>query len=89
MPRREHTAKVGIAGRCFGEENSSVRTMNQFRTEDRLQSSLSCQVEKPNRSIQSVRVGEGQCVLALFLYSPAERFQRWDSLHWGIGGMGM
>ena len=37
MPRREHTAEVRIASRCFGEENSSVSFMNQFSTENRLQ----------------------------------------------------
>ena len=60
---------------------------NQFGTEDRLQPSLSCYVEKANGSIQSVCIGEGQRVMALCPNSLAERFQRWNTLHRGIGRM--
>src|SRR5438552_8069483 len=85
MASREYAAEVGVTSQCFGEENSSVIFVNQFSTEDRLQTSLSCHVEKPNRSIQPVCIGEGQRVMGLCPNSLAERFQRWDALHRGIG----
>ena len=48
-----------------------MSTMNQFCTHDRLQSSPSCHDEKPDRAVQSVRIGEGEGVLTLFSYSLA------------------
>src|SRR5512140_3659308 len=89
MPRREHTAKIGVARWCFGEEHGSMSTMNQFRTEDRLQSTVSRHLEKADRAVEPIRIREGQRVLALCPYRQTEGLQRWDALHRGIGGVGM
>jgi hypothetical protein len=72
---REKATKIRIAVRCFGQQNRAMVVGRQLGAENRPETLLLGLLDKSDRSVQSVRIGQGYGRRSLSLCREAKFFQ--------------
>ena len=66
-----------------------MATMDQLSSQDRLQPCLTRHIEKSDRAIEPIGIGEGEELVSLSSHGLTENLHRWNTRHRRIGRMGM
>lgn len=89
VTRGQNPAKIAVPRDILREQHGPVLTGDEFRTDDRLQSVLAGDLQKPDRAIETIGIGEGEKVLSLLFDCLTEGIQRGHAPHRRKGRMCM